>query len=87
MIKEDTTELLELLATQRLGHDVRDVVVGRDELGTHDELLDELPNLEVTTLNVLGARVGDVVPGQGNRTLVIDASVSLSVAVVVSVCP
>ena len=66
MIKKDSTELLELVPAQGLGHDVRNVLVGRDELRPHGKLLNELTDLEVPSLDVLGAGVGDVVLGERN---------------------
>ena len=73
MIKKDATELLELVPAQGLGHDVRNVLVGRDELGPHGKLLNELTDLEVPSLDVLGAGVGDVVLGERNGPLIVDA--------------
>ena len=55
MVQQDLAELLELAHAQRLGQDVRRVLVGRDELRAHLELLNELADLEVPPLDVLRA--------------------------------
>ena len=63
MIEDHLAELLELAAPQRLGEDVGRIVVCRDELRADRHLLDQLADLKVTTLDVLGLGVGDVVLG------------------------
>ena len=78
MVKKDSTELLELVPAQGLGHDVRNVLVGRDELRPHGKLLNELTDLEVPSLDVLGAGVGDVVIRERNGPLIVDADITMS---------
>lgn len=51
-VEQLRAELLELVATQVLGEDVGDVVIGLDPLGVDDGTLHELADLEVAMLYV-----------------------------------
>jgi hypothetical protein len=63
-IEQLPPKFLELATAKRLGEDVRGVVIGRNPLGRNEAALDELPNLEVTPLDVTSAAVGHVVVGE-----------------------
>ena len=74
-VEQHATELLEGLASQRLGEDVRHVVVRSDTTSNDVASLDELADLTVTTLDVLRPVVGHVVHGHVDGALVVDEHV------------
>ena len=54
MVKDHATELFEARASQSLSEDVSGVLLGGNEFRLHLGLLNELTDLEVTPLDVLG---------------------------------